>query len=243
MTDKTFQEKINYIQVTLNAPKGQYNSFGKYKYRSTEDILGALKPLLKETGLILNIQDEMVQIGERYYIKATVSLSQGTDGVSSIAYAREAEFKKGMDDSQVTGTASSYARKYALNGLLAIDDTKDVDSMDNRDSNQKKSNAGTFKGNNTTQKSNSAVDLNIQDTAYSKKLTAELRKQFKDENLLKKVCITILKGLKYSKWDEIKEADSAKINAIVKKINQQLKATDTAEEDETSINASGMFEE
>lgn len=243
MTEKAFHEKINYVQVKLNAPKGQYNNFGKYKYRSTEDILGALKPLLKETGLILNIQDEMVQIGERYYVKATASLFQGIDGISSTAYAREAEFKKGMDDSQITGTASSYARKYALNGLLAIDDNQDVDSMDNRDNSQKKSNTGTFKGNSTTQKSNNAVDLNIQDTAYRKKLTAELKKQYKDQDLLNKVCITILKGLKYSKWEEIKEADGAKINAIVKKINEQLKATEKAEEDETTINASGMFEE
>ena len=117
------------IQSELKAPKGQYNSFGKYKYRSCEDILEAVKPLCVKHGVILTLSDEIVQVGERYYIKATANLSkEGCSDVSVTAYAREALDKKGMDDSQITGTASSYARKYALNGLFCIDDTKDADT-------------------------------------------------------------------------------------------------------------------
>lgn len=117
------------IQSELKAPKGQYNSFGKYKYRSCEDILEAVKPLCVKHGVILTLSDEMVQVGERYYIKATARLrKEGGSDILVTAYAREALDKKGMDDSQITGTASSYARKYALNGLFCIDDTKDADT-------------------------------------------------------------------------------------------------------------------
>ena len=116
------------IQSELKAPKGQYNSFGKYKYRSCEDILEAVKPLCVKYGVILTLSDEIVQVGERYYIKATAKLQKEVHNVSVTAYAREALEKKGMDDSQITGTASSYARKYALNGLFCIDDTKDADT-------------------------------------------------------------------------------------------------------------------
>lgn len=135
-------EKITYSQVVLNqrvgdiqhklkAPKGQYNSFGKYNYRSCEDILEGVKPLLKEHNLALLIDDEIVQIGERYYVKATAKITDGRECVSATAYAREPDTKKGMDESQITGATSSYARKYALNALLCIDDTKDADTMDN----------------------------------------------------------------------------------------------------------------
>lgn len=118
------------IQKKLNAPKGQYNSFGKYKYRSCEDILAAVKPLLAETETTLTLHDEMLLVGNRYYVKATATLTS-KDGltVQTTAFAREEDAKKGMDASQVTGAASSYARKYALNGLFAIDDTKDADSL------------------------------------------------------------------------------------------------------------------
>ena len=126
---KTIQEVLNYIQVNLNAPKNQYNKFGGYKYRSCEDILSALKPLLKETGAILTIEDTLEQIGDRYYIKATAVLRFGDALISTSAYAREPENKKGMDEAQITGATSSYARKYALNGLFAIDDTKDPDFL------------------------------------------------------------------------------------------------------------------
>lgn len=117
------------IQSALKAPKGQYNSFGKYKYRSCEDILEALKPLLKQENCFLTIQDDIISVGDRYYVKATVTLAnEDGDTFSTTAFAREADRKTGMDESQITGTASSYARKYALNGLFCIDDTKDADT-------------------------------------------------------------------------------------------------------------------
>lgn len=118
------------VQAELKAPKNQYNNFGKYDYRSAEDIIEAVKPLLKENGLFLNMSDDIVLIGDRYYVKATVKVVDVVTGesVQTSALAREAAQKKGMDESQVTGTASSYARKYALNGLFAIDDNRDADT-------------------------------------------------------------------------------------------------------------------
>lgn len=124
-------QRVGDIQHKLKAPKGQYNSFGKYNYRSCEDVLEGVKPLLKEHNLALLIDDEIVQIGERYYVKATAKITDGREIVSATAYAREPDTKKGMDESQITGSTSSYARKYALNALLCIDDTKDADTMDN----------------------------------------------------------------------------------------------------------------
>ena len=128
---KGIAEKLLAVQVNLKAPKSQYNSFGKYKYRNCEDILTAVKPLLFEQGLTLGITDEMVLIGDRYYVKATVKVTDGDMALEVIAYAREPLSKKGMDEAQVTGATSSYARKYALNGMFLIDDTQDSDSMDN----------------------------------------------------------------------------------------------------------------
>ena len=130
MADLT--KKLAAIQSRLKAPKNQYNSFGKYKYRSCEDILEALKPLANEQGCTITIEDSPIMVGEWHYIQATATLSDGYNSQSVKAYARESETKSGMDSSQITGTASSYARKYALNGLFAIDDTKDADTMDNR---------------------------------------------------------------------------------------------------------------
>ena len=122
--------KLVKVQSELKAPKSQYNSFGKYSYRNCEDILEALKPILNEVKAIVNISDEVVLIGDRYYIKATVKFIDAETGemVEASAMAREEETKKGMDASQLTGSTSSYARKYALNGLFAIDDTKDSDT-------------------------------------------------------------------------------------------------------------------
>lgn len=124
----TFIEKYSAVQQELKAPKGQYNSFGKYKYRSQEDILEAVKPLLGKYGLAMTISDEIVSIADRIYVKATVILTDATAQLANTAFAREEKEKKGMDGSQVTGTASSYARKYALNGMFLIDDTKDADT-------------------------------------------------------------------------------------------------------------------
>ena len=118
------------IQKELKAPKGQTNAFGKYKYRSCEDILESVKPLLGES--VLTLDDDIVLVGERYYIKATATLFDGKERVSVCGFAREALVKKGMDESQITGAASSYARKYALNGLFCIDDTKDADTQNNK---------------------------------------------------------------------------------------------------------------
>lgn len=123
-------EKLLAVQTELKAPKGQYNSFGKYKYRSCEDILEAVKPILSKHKATLYITDEIKLIGARYYVEATahfVDVETG-DQITTTAYAREEESKKGMDGSQVTGASSSYARKYSLNGLFDIDDTKDIDS-------------------------------------------------------------------------------------------------------------------
>jgi hypothetical protein len=120
---------MSQIQQTLKAPKGQFNSFGKYKYRSCEDIVEAVKPILADLGCHLILSDDVVMVGDRIYVKATASIYKGSELIGqSTAFARESLDKKGMDDSQITGTASSYARKYALNGLLAIDDTKDADT-------------------------------------------------------------------------------------------------------------------
>nr|DAZ16662.1 MAG TPA: ERF superfamily protein [Caudoviricetes sp.] len=122
-------ETLSHIQVELKAPKNLYNSFGGYKYRNAESILEAAKPLCAKHGCTLTVSDEVIFIGSRYYIKATATV-QDKDGnaASATALAREDETKKGMDGAQITGTASSYARKYALNGLFCIDDTKDPDS-------------------------------------------------------------------------------------------------------------------
>jgi hypothetical protein len=121
-------KKLSQIQAELKAPKNQRNTFGNYNYRNCEDILEAVKPLLKEFDISLTITDEIVLVGDRFYVKATAKISDGTNEISTTAFAREAETKKGMDEAQITGSASSYARKYALNGLFCIDDTKDADS-------------------------------------------------------------------------------------------------------------------
>lgn len=125
-------EKLLAIQTKLKAPKGQYNSFGKYSYRSAEDILEAVKPLNAEQGVLLTITDEIKEIGGRVYVVATATVSDGTDELKVSAFAREPENKKGMDESQITGATSSYARKYALNGLYAIDDNKDADTNEHK---------------------------------------------------------------------------------------------------------------
>ena len=127
--NKSLIKSLAVIQQGLKAPKSQNNAFGKYKYRNCEDILEALKPLLGDLALFIN--DDIVLVGDRYYVKATVTLTDGETSIHNTAYARESLAKKGMDDSQITGSTSSYARKYAMNGMFLIDDTKDADSFDN----------------------------------------------------------------------------------------------------------------
>lgn len=124
---------LSKIQAELKAPKNQYNSFGKYNYRSCEDIIEAVKPLLHAENLVLLLTDEIINVGNHNYIQATALIKDGEHSIAIQAVAREAENRKGMDDSQITGATSSYARKYALNGLFAIDDTKDADTMKSRE--------------------------------------------------------------------------------------------------------------
>lgn len=122
----TLNDRLAEIQKELKAPKGQRNTFGNYNYRSCEDIVEAVKPLLN--GLTLTLSDEVVAVGDRFYVKATATLSDGKDTIQTTAFAREPLEKKGMDSSQITGACSSYSRKYSLNGMFAIDDTKDADT-------------------------------------------------------------------------------------------------------------------
>lgn len=123
---KEFIKRVANIQQELKAPKNQYNSFGKYNYRSCEDIMEGLKPVLGD--LVVTVSDDIKMVGDRIYVVSTATITDGENSLSNTAMARESLSKKGMDDSQITGTASSYARKYALNGLFLIDDTKDADS-------------------------------------------------------------------------------------------------------------------
>lgn len=138
--DKNIYEKLINVQAELRAPKGQRNDFGRYNYRSCEDILSAVKPILQKNGLCLTLSDELILIGDRYYIKATATLTNINNPIeiiSNTAYAREEETKKGMDGSQITGASSSYARKYTLAGLLGIDGEEDSDAT-NDGNNEKK---------------------------------------------------------------------------------------------------------
>lgn len=130
--------KLADIQSRLKAPKGQLNKFGGYRYRSCEDILEAVKPLLAEHGLALVISDTIAQVGDRYYVMAIARIMDGTSSIEAKAFARESDEKKGFDSSQLTGACSSYARKYALGGLFALDDTKDADTMPRPDDEPRK---------------------------------------------------------------------------------------------------------
>lgn len=161
------------IQAELEAPKGQFNKFGGYAYRSCEDILAAVKPLLK--GLSLTISDEIIMLGDRFYVKATATLTDGRERIESTAYAREALTKKGMDDSQITGSTSSYARKYALNGLLLIDDAKDADATNDHGKGEQKSRVikptdGAFDG------------LTAEETATAKRVADAIKEHFASDN-------------------------------------------------------------
>lgn len=191
-------EKLMNIQSKLKAPKNQYNAFGKYKYRSCEDILEGVKPLLSETKTTLTISDEVVNVGSRFYIKATATLVDVEDGqsFSVSAFAREDESKKGMDLSQVTGSTSSYARKYALNGLFCIDDTKDSDSTNTHGESENKS-----------------------DKAISK---AQAKRMFVLANGNADICKTVIEKYGYSKSEEVKVSDYEKICTDIEKATKAL---------------------
>lgn len=159
-TKKTICDKLRMVQQKLKAPKNQYNSFGKYRYRSCEDILEGVKPLLEEVGAAIVLTDCIEQVGDRFYIKATANFMDGNDFICNTAYARESDDKKGMDASQITGTASSYARKYALNGLLLIDDTKDADTDENHNEAVGRSRSEAAKKAQATKEQNAADSAN-----------------------------------------------------------------------------------
>lgn len=132
-------DKLRQIQTEIKAPKNLYNKFANFSYRSAEGIITAVKPFLKKYNCTLTLNDEIVQVGERYYIKAVATLTdnESKETETATAYAREPQDKKGMDDSQITGSTSSYARKYALNGLFLLDDAKDPDSVEKDEEDEK----------------------------------------------------------------------------------------------------------
>lgn len=199
-------EKLLKIQTELKAPKNQRNNFGGYDYRSCEDILEAVKPLEEKYEVAVKIQDEIVMVGERYYVKATVLFIDSKDPnnttasrIENVAYAREEESKKGMDASQVTGATSSYARKYALNGLFCIDDTKDADT----DAYQKQNRTENVQKTKPTYKTQ-----NIQPQQAPKTISDAQRKRlFAISNGNNEVVKRVLERYKYEKTEQIKVSD------------------------------------
>lgn len=220
-------EKLIKIQSELKAPKNQNNTFGKYKYRSCEDILEAVKPLLFREGLLLTLTDTIEQIGNRFYVKATVKLTDGTETVENTAYAREEETKKGMDGPQVTGTSSSYARKYALNGLFCIDDTKDADTDEYKTETSERSKAQESMKRQEDQKYKTLTDLShkakgdgITGEDIKNIITFKYKKHSSKELTLAQ-CADLLKN--YSTyWQEFLNAQSESDNAEDKKLMEGI---------------------
>lgn len=191
----TLRSKLNCIQIELKAPKNLYNSFGKYKYRNVEGIQEAVKPLLKEYAVTLELSDEIVEVGGRVYVKATATLTDCNanniggdfDSISVSAFAREADSKKGMDDAQVTGATSSYARKYALNGLFLLDDTKDVDTEEY----QAQSKRGTKKTEPQKKSDNDLpfeIDTDDKPKSYREQLRLFCQENFYDPKTIIQIC-------------------------------------------------------
>ena len=191
-------KKISNIQQKLKAPKNQYNEFGKYNYRSCEDILQAVKPLLEDEGLTMTITDELTMIGDRYYIKATVTVINTEEGDTHEVngYAREEKNKKGMDSMQLTGATSSYARKYALNGMFAIDDTKDSDAT-NKHGKEK----------NKPSKNKSTNHINA------------IKKTYKNNK--EKLAPIIKKFLNDNKCDKISDLNTKQSSELLRKLNKE----------------------
>ena len=229
---KTFNERVVLAQNELKAPKGQMNRFGGYAYRSAEDILEAVKPINLKHELLLNLRDEIIEVGGRIYVKAIATLHDVHSDlkIEVQAFAREAEAKKGMDDSQITGSASSYARKYALNGLYLIDDTKDADSNEQKeaiDGKDKKANDSAKARGKNIQESMQPTEAEAKKEiaklykdliAVAPELTNErineiLKDQFKVEDLNKANKGQIIASLRQaiaSKWNEQRALASAK---------------------------------
>ena len=189
MAGKAIYAALMAVQSELKAPKGQENTFGKYRYRSAEDILEAVKPLLKANGLYLRISDTVELIGDRYYVKATVTvvdIATG-DAESATAYAREQAEKKGMDAAQVTGATSSYARKYALNALFGIDDTKDADTDEYTRTGRSGANQGQAKAQPSAQKASQQDEMH----AARQELSAEMKRVGATREEVVAVCIKL----------------------------------------------------
>lgn len=210
MEKMTLSQKLATAQSDLKAPKVQYNNFGKYHYRSADDILEAVKPINKTYGLTLYISDEVVEISGRFYVRATATVTDGITSLSVTAFAREAESKKGMDESQVTGTASSYARKYALNGLYLIDDTKDADTDEHA---QQVQQSQKINNENSDQQRNEPTKEEV--LKALKKISMVLKEYYgyDDQSIRKyveKVC-----------GKSIKEIDVREVYKVVKKLSQE----------------------
>lgn len=212
-------QELQIIQSKLKAPKGQTNKFGGYKYRNAEDILEALKPLLEEQKAVITLSDKLIQLGERYYVEATASITCPSGEVSVTAYAREAQTKKGMDEAQITGSASSYARKYAMNGLLAIDDTKDPDNHDN-----------SKEGASSKKESSPQPNVSIEHVGRDPEATAQ---QFENINeLAKKAKVTLdqvdskIASMKFKGTDglktKLKELNKAEAATIIGQLTAKL---------------------
>jgi hypothetical protein len=187
MAGKAVYAALLAVQQNLKAPKGQYNSFGKYKYRSCEDILQAARPLCNENGLVLTVSDEIISMGARYYVKATSKVTDIATGesVENVAYAREDDTKKGMDAAQITGACSSYARKYSLCGLFAIDDNKDMDTEE-------------YQGKKQETKQTTPPAVHSSQDAMRKKALEALGNKMKELGVLKEE-VSALAGTKYGK--------------------------------------------
>lgn len=199
----SIHKKMIEVQSELKAPKNQRNSFGNYNYRSCEDIIEAVKPILAEKELLLTISDELVEVGERNYIKAVVTVSDGDDKITVTGFAREAVNKKGMDEMQLTGATSSYARKYALNGMFAIDDTKDADS----DSFQKRKS-----------KNNNSSNSSSKNKMPTKKQLADLKDWLENENGKS----AIVEYLKKRKINNLTKLTYKQAENLLKKVSKEV---------------------
>ncbi|HQI26286.1 MAG TPA: ERF family protein [Candidatus Paceibacterota bacterium] len=214
--EKSLHQKLVEIQQNLKVPKNQINKFGGYNYRSCEDIFEAAKPYLGDTALM--VSDELVNIGDRYYVKATATLSDGTCAMSNTAYAREPETKKGMDEAQITGATSSYARKYALNGLFLLDDVKDADATNKHEEEKPPEKAAPPAMHKVTDRERGKIALEkigvlASEFTEAKNLTPEQEKKFK--NILSKKVFGTVSGTEINKMGfPILEAGLKRFQAI-----------------------------
>jgi len=217
-------EKLLKVQQELKAPKSQRNNFGGYNYRSCEDIFEAVKPILEKEKLTLRVTDELVLIGDRYYIKATAILSDGKDTIENVAYAREEETKKGMDGSQITGASSSYARKYALNGLFLIDDTLDSDATNDGSEKPKvETKKVTPKKETTIEVAKPIEEPKTEDALMSLEDKTAISNMIAENGLEGSIIVEISKSLGYASPVEIRAKDKdAIIAAIQEKVKEKV---------------------